>query len=140
VSRDGRFLAYESTQQSGRFEIWVKSLRDGGGPWKVSNDGGTHAAWAGGRLFYAAADGTIRVVPFDPRSDIFSPYAESVVIKGDYMLTVPSLTNIARLYDVSHDGRYFLLIKEMEQRDTAAEFNILVLKDWLRQRQSAGAR
>ena len=57
---DGKWIAYTSTE-SGRAEVYVRSVRPGGGRWQVSVDGGRDARWA--------ADGKAIVYRF--RSDIF---------------------------------------------------------------------
>jgi len=52
VSPDGRWLAFVSTE-SGRFEIFVQSLRDGSGRMQVSTSGGQNPHWAAdGRTIY----------------------------------------------------------------------------------------
>jgi len=44
VSPDGRWLAY-AANESGRYEVYVQSLREGRGRRQVSRDGGTHPVW-----------------------------------------------------------------------------------------------
>ena len=64
VSPDGRWLAYE-TNDSGRFEIWVRPYPDvNSGKWQVSNEGGTRPLWArnGKELFYVSLTGTLMSV------------------------------------------------------------------------------
>ncbi len=57
VSRDGRWLAYESNR-SGSFEIYVRPFPNGGSQEQVSTAGGTRPLWAanGKELFYVGAD------------------------------------------------------------------------------------
>ena len=48
-SPDGRWLAYASNE-SGRFEVYVRPFPGPGGKWQVSDDGGMHPTWSrGGR-------------------------------------------------------------------------------------------
>jgi serine/threonine-protein kinase len=53
VSPDGRWLAYQSNE-SGRFEIYVRNLAEGGGRWQVSTAGGEEPRWSadGRELFF----------------------------------------------------------------------------------------
>ena len=52
-SPDGRFLAYCS-DESGEYEVYVRTFPDGGGKQKVSRNGGTQPRWSrdGTELFY----------------------------------------------------------------------------------------
>jgi Tol biopolymer transport system component len=61
VSPDGKRLAYQS-DETGRSEIYVRTLDGRGGRVQVSNAGGTGAVWDPKRsiLYYVAADGTHR--------------------------------------------------------------------------------
>ena len=63
LSPDGRWMAYTS-DQSGAFEIYVRSFPSGGGQWQVSTKGGTGPCWRrdGKELFYYAPDGKLMAV------------------------------------------------------------------------------
>ena len=58
LSPDGRWLAYASNE-SGRYEIYVRPFPGEGGRWQVSAEGGTEPvwAWSGRELFYRTVDG-----------------------------------------------------------------------------------
>ena len=62
-SPDGRLVAYTSNE-SGRFEIYVQTFPDGGGRWQVSNSGGTDPSWRGDgkELFYRTPDQKLMAV------------------------------------------------------------------------------
>ncbi len=53
ISPDGKYAAYQS-DESGRFEIYVRPFPEGSGKWLVSNNGGTLPYWSadGNELFY----------------------------------------------------------------------------------------
>jgi len=52
ISPDERWVAY-SSDQTGRFEVFVRSLSGDSGVWQVSTQGGSQAVWgAGGRQLY----------------------------------------------------------------------------------------
>jgi serine/threonine protein kinase/Tol biopolymer transport system component len=57
LSPNGKWLAY-SSDESGRFEVYVTAFPDPGGKWQVSNGGGTSPSWSadGKQLYYDAAD------------------------------------------------------------------------------------
>src|SRR5262249_2410861 len=60
LSRDGRWVAYQSTE-SGRMEIYVVPFRDGGGKWQVSTSGGVSPRWRndGKEIFYLGLNGML---------------------------------------------------------------------------------
>ena len=57
LSPDGRFLAYES-DESGRYEVYVRPFPEGGGREQVSTKGGRQPRWRGDgkELFYGEGD------------------------------------------------------------------------------------
>ena len=110
VSPDGRWLAYES-DSSGRLEIYVRPFPDlNAGLWQISTDGGRRPLWApGGReLFYVALDRAVMAVPVDSRGSTWSHGSAAKVVEGVYQT---GGGNSIRTYDVSPDGKRFLVVK-----------------------------
>jgi serine/threonine-protein kinase len=127
VSPDGRWLAYES-DTSGRFEIYVRPFPDASvGQRLISTAGGTRPLWApkGRELFYVALDGALMAVPLDPQGDTWSAGSPAKVVEGPYS-TLSSVSG--RTYDVSTDGRRFLLIKRSAAQAAAPQ--IIVVQNW----------
>ena len=62
-SPDGRFIAYHS-DESGREEVYLRSVESGGQVWQVSLEGGEVSFWRedGRELFFYGADGFIHAV------------------------------------------------------------------------------
>ncbi|HEV3310054.1 MAG TPA: hypothetical protein VG815_06015, partial [Chloroflexota bacterium] len=108
ISPDGRWLAYES-DESKQAEVYVRPFPNvEGGRSQVSNGGGTRPAWArsGRELFYYVAPGKIMAVSVQEGTRLaFGP--PQVVVDGRYP---PHAAG--RTYDVSLDGKRFLLIKD----------------------------
>ncbi|SPF39809.1 Serine/threonine protein kinase (fragment) [Candidatus Sulfopaludibacter sp. SbA4] len=71
-SPDGRWIAY-SSDESRRFEIYVRPFPPGPGKWEISRDGGNWARFTrdGKQLFYEAADGHIMVVDYQAKGVSF---------------------------------------------------------------------
>ena len=69
-SPDGRWLAYASNE-SGRYEIYVRPFPQAGGKWQVSSAGGAQPRWRhdGTELYYAAPDNRLMEVPIRLASD-----------------------------------------------------------------------
>ena len=127
ISRDGRWIAYESNQ-SGQMEVYVRPFPDvdGGGQWQISTGGGTQPLWAsdGRELFYRHGGEVMAVsVQTEPS---FTPGTPEVMFEGDYVLGAAG-----RNYDVSPDGLLFLMIKEGGgAEDTSAPSQIILVKNW----------
>src|SRR5262249_52771751 len=64
-SRDGRWVAYQSNENGGRFEIYVQSFPVPGSKWQVSTSGGTMPRWSrdGKEIFYITSDGNMMAAP-----------------------------------------------------------------------------
>jgi serine/threonine-protein kinase len=117
-SPDGRWLAY-SSDESGRFEVYVQTYPGPGGKRQVSADGGTEPVWnpKGRELFYRHGDQMMAVdVATQPS---FSAGKPRVLFQGHYM-TVASIPD----YDVSADGQHFLMVKG-GQEQAASQINIV---------------
>ena len=109
VSPDGRWLAYDAND-SGRFEIYVRPFPDvTKGVWPVSTDGGTRPLWArnGQELFYLTATGALMRVGVTG-GPTWSATAPTKLFEGRYGAAA---FHSGRTYDVSPDGRRFLMVK-----------------------------
>ena len=107
-SPDGRYLAYVSNE-SGRFEVYVRPFPGPGLRRQVSAGGGTGPVWskAGGELFYRSGDAVkSAAVTFRPE---FSSAVPRTLFRGDY--EEPARPDWPRNYDVTPDGKQFLMIK-----------------------------
>jgi serine/threonine-protein kinase len=125
VSPDGRWLAYES-DNSGSFEIYVRPFPNvSGGLWPVSTAGGRQPLWSrsGKELFYIGADGTLLRVPVEASGSNWHAGAPVKLLEGRYYTG----TGSGRAYDVSPDGRRFLMIKAS---GTAAPPALIVVQHW----------
>jgi Tol biopolymer transport system component len=73
-SPDGRWLAYNS-DDSGKFEVYVRAFPDKGGKWQISNSGGAYPMWShtGHDLFFETLDNRIMVAAYTVKGDSFVP-------------------------------------------------------------------
>jgi Tol biopolymer transport system component len=128
VSPDGRWLAY-STDESGRYEVYVQSFpAPGGGKWQVSKDGGHFPRWRrdGRELFYYARDERLMAVPV--RSATRLDVGAAVPLFEAHLLNGPSTApGIRAQYDVARDGQRFLLNVPLEDADASS---ITVVLNW----------
>ena len=127
ISPDGRWLAYQSNQ-SGRAEIYVRPFPDvNAGLWQVSTSGGIQPAWTrnGRELFYRTQDGALMAVPIEVEPD-FLAGAPTRVLEGRHFRGSPY-----RAYDVSPDGKRFLMITRGGGPGSAASPpSITVVLNW----------
>jgi hypothetical protein len=132
VSPDGRWLAMQSIE-SGRSEIWLQSFPDVDSfREKVSTGGGSRPVWerSGRELFYMrASSGTEPVsmwavpVQTSPSLVLGMPVK---LFEGPYL----GLPFVGRTYDVSPDGRRFLMIKSVSPAQATATQRIVIVENW----------
>jgi eukaryotic-like serine/threonine-protein kinase len=125
ISPDGRWLAYQSND-SGQVQIFVvpfPAVKNG--RWQVSTGGGTRPLWArnGQELFYLAPDSTLMSVPV-ARGTTWTPATPVTLIKAPYY------GGATRNYDVSPDGKRFLMIKQGGGDQPPAPTSIVVVQNW----------
>ena len=122
VSPDGKWLAYQSNETE-RFEIYVRPFPGSGARAQVSDRGGTEPIWGrdGRSLYYRGPLGeVIRVAVTTGAS--FSIGARQVMLTGDY-LTDSSHPN----WDVAPDGRFLMLKRAGDDAQT------IVVHNWARE-------
>jgi Tol biopolymer transport system component len=106
-SPDGKWVAY-SSNESGRWEIYVTSYPDAKGKWQVSNQGGTQPRWRGDskELFFLAPDAMMMAVPVSGGAT-FNFGAPVALFQATPREMVATSEMIA--YDVTNDGQKFLI-------------------------------
>lgn len=127
VSPDGRWIAY-SSNESGRYEMYVQSFPTPGGKWQISKDGGFHQRWRGDgkELFYHAADGQLMAVPI--AGDSALEIGTAVPLFKARLLNGPVIaTGFRAQYDVARDGQRFLLNVPLEETQAST---ITVVVNW----------
>ena len=122
LSHDGKWLAYQSNE-TGRFEIYVRPFPGSGARVQVSDLGGTEAIWGrdGRSLYYRGP--VAEVIRVDVTTGTaFSIGAREVMLTGEY-LTDSSHPN----WDVAPDGRFLML------KRAGAESQTIVVHNWARE-------
>jgi eukaryotic-like serine/threonine-protein kinase len=124
LSPDGRWVAYVSNE-FGRYDIYVRSFSNPQMKWPISDGGGVEPVWArnGQELFYRSGDRMLAVditthptfLPGKPRELFIGQFSRGSTAVG------------AAGYDVSLDGRRFLMVKPVGQAE-ATQIN--VVQNW----------
>jgi serine/threonine-protein kinase len=121
MSRDGRWLAYESAE-SGKPEVYVRPFPKLDGKWKISTNGGTEPVWSrdGRELFYRM-NNKMMVVNI-AAGDAFAAGLPQVLFEGRYQFSATSVST----YDVSPDGKNFLMVQPAETVQPATQIDIVL--------------
>ena len=141
LSPGGRWLAYQS-DASGGFEVYVRPFPNvDSGRWQISSGGGFHALWGpdGHELFFRTSEGALMRVTIDTgdtgdTDSAFRPgNPERLIEAGAYFLGP-----LARTFDISPDGRRFLMIKEgvaaSDADDPYGELTrLIVVQNWFQE-------
>jgi Tol biopolymer transport system component/DNA-binding winged helix-turn-helix (wHTH) protein len=120
VSPNGKWLAYMS-DETGRYEIYVRPFPDGDRKIQISNAGGKAPIWArsGHEIFYRNETKMMAVSFPDPRS--LSPGVPRLLFEK----------TCKDWYDVTADGQRFVMIAPVEQPQAAQPINVIL--NWYRE-------
>jgi Tol biopolymer transport system component len=130
LSLDGKWLAYQSNETE-RFEIYVRPFPGSGARVQVSDGGGTEPIWGkdGRSLYYRGPVGEVVKVAVTTGND-FSIGTREVALTGDY-LTDSSHPN----WDVAPNGNFLML------KRAGAESQTIVVHNWAKElREKTAAR
>lgn len=134
-SPDGKYLAYVSNE-TGRNEVYVMPFGNGTGKWQISASGGDSPVWErdGKQLFYRE-NGNIMGV--DVRAQpAFSASTPLVIVPAK---ATGDLQSGIDVFDISPDGRRFLIHQQSNEAAQAAQINVIL--NWseeLRRRSVSG--
>jgi len=119
-SPDGRFLAYQA-DESGRYEIYVRSIADGG-RWQVSTTGGEEPHWSrdGRELFYR--NDTRFMAVAIASQPTFTPKAPVMLFDGTYNLRSDSGVSFA----VDPHTNRFLMIRPAGNENGSSQIRIVL--------------
>jgi len=105
-SPDGRWIAYNSTEGGGNYEVYVRPFPGPGGKWRISNGGGSYPRWS------TVSHELLYVNPFDPNPSKIM--ASRYSVEGDSFradtprpwspVSVQGVATINSSYDLHPDG------------------------------------
>jgi len=124
LSPDERYMAYVS-DESGRREVYVRSLDGAARRVQVSSEGGDEPVWSprGGEIFYRQGPRMI-AVPVSTASGV-TLSTPAVLFEGRY--DVDPFNNDATNYDVTRDGQRFLMIRPVgDPAGSRRQLNVVV--------------
>src|SRR5262245_59074681 len=131
-SPDGRWLAYASNE-SGRYEIYIRSFTETSGKSLVSTAGGMQPRWGrnGTELYYVAPDARLMAVPIHVASDRRTVEAGVPVALFPTRLAsgvgvIAANFNARAQYVVAADGRFVMIVSV----DESAAPPITIVHNW----------
>jgi eukaryotic-like serine/threonine-protein kinase len=106
ISPDGRWLAY-SSDESGRFEVYVETYPSHTGKWQISTGGGFDPRWNrnGKEIVYLAGDQRLMSVAINASAGFEADVPKLVCPVRVLFPAIPMRTH----YEMSADGQRFLL-------------------------------
>jgi serine/threonine protein kinase/WD40 repeat protein len=113
-SPDGRWLAYQS-DESGRYEIYVRPFPGPGGKWQISSEGGRRCRWArnGRELFYLNGN---KMMAVDIKTEsAFMAGKPKLLFEGQFGYD-----------DVAPDGQRFLMTQSVEPEQPSTKINLVL--------------
>jgi hypothetical protein len=124
LSPDGSYVAYDSNE-SGRYEVYVKPFPTGSGQWQVSVSGGGYARWSpkGDKLWFRAFGNQLMEVDvtLGETVGVSEPRA---VFKGD-----PISVDLTLGYAVVGKGERFIAARRVPDPDGSTP-SITVVQNW----------
>lgn len=133
VSPDGLWLAYTSNE-SGRFEVYVTRFPSGGGKWQVSSSGGQRPVWSpnGKELFYENAendDAQIMVASYTGSARQFRAEKPRLWSPAKFEFKGPTST-----FALHPDGKRFAVVVESQEAEINKVTLVLNFFDEIRRR------
>ena len=123
-SKDGNWVAYTS-DESGRWEVYVQPFPGPGGKWQISKDGGGWPVWSrdGRELFFISPANKLMRVEVATRPS-FSASVPRIVADA-FPPLLPTFAS-SSLYDVSPDGQRFLFVKANAEKGPPEEVRVVL--------------
>ena len=126
-SPDSRYVAYMSNE-SGRFEIYVKPFPGGEGKWQVSVNGGRNPKWSmqSGELFFVE-ENTLMAAKVRT-SPTFEASTPQKLFDGEEIgMRFDTFSPTSNMYDVSADGQHFVVVRPV---GAGGQTHLTIVENW----------
>jgi serine/threonine-protein kinase len=125
ISPDGAYVAYQSNE-SGRYEVYVRPFPSGEGQWQVSLGGGSDARWSAGgdRLWFRGYGNVLMEVDARSAGGTFAFGEPREVFKGD-----PIAVDLTLGFAVLANGDRFVAARRVADPDGSMPA-VTVVQNW----------
>jgi eukaryotic-like serine/threonine-protein kinase len=125
-SPDGRWVAYQSNE-TGRYEIYVRPFPAAGGPIPISTGGGVYPRWSrdGKELYFIAPDSKLMAVPIRATATLLEPGMPTMLFQTQRVGGGLNVIGRGHQYDVTADGRFLINVDA-----DSGGLPITLLMDW----------
>jgi Tol biopolymer transport system component len=108
-SPDGRWVAYQSNE-TGRYEIYVRAFPARGGPIPVSTSGGVYPRWSrnGKEIYFIAPDAKLVAVPMSTSATMAEAGTPVTLFQTQRLGGGMNVIARGHQYDVTADGRFLI--------------------------------
>ena len=108
-SPDGHWMAYQSNE-SGRYEIYVRPFPARGGPTTISSGGGVYPRWSrdGKELYFVAPDAALMAVAIRSTPAALEAGAPARLFQTRRLGGGSNVIGRSHQYDVTRDGRFLI--------------------------------
>ena len=108
-SPDGRWMAYQSNE-TGRYEIYVRPFPSRGGPTPISTAGGVYPRWSrdGKELYFIAPDAKMMAVSIHTTATTLAAGAPAALFQTHRLGGGSNVIGRSHQYDVAVDGRFLI--------------------------------
>jgi Tol biopolymer transport system component len=125
-SPDGRYVAYMSNE-SGRFEVYVRPFPRGEGKWTISSSGGALPRWSrrGDELFYVEGN-ALMTVPVSTRAGFRASLPRRLFDADAVGANLWNFSPLFASYDPMPDGRAFVVAR----RAAGPPPSLILVENW----------
>lgn len=111
LSSDKRYIVYAS-DESGRFEVYVRRFPSGAGKWQLSRKGGLQPRWSkdGREIFYVEGR-TLMAVKVKTQPAFLAGESQPLFDSEGFRGEGPLISQ----YDITRDGRRFVTMEQIER-------------------------
>ncbi len=123
-SPDGRWIAYGSNE-TGRFEVYVRSFPSNTGKWQISTEGGSLPQWdaSGLAVHFLDSKGRLMMVSITSAGTSIHAGAPTVLFQTKNR---SSGNSPGHIYDVSADGKRFIISEDKYRKDSSEPLDLIV--------------
>jgi serine/threonine-protein kinase len=116
ISPSGNWIAYQS-DESGRYEVYVRPFPDTGGRWQVSVEGGRYPRWSpsGEEILFRSSAGIEGARVVDEGSALRMSRPEMLLAGSETEL---AMHTFFPMFDVSRDGQSLLIFRDDKTGET----------------------